>query len=815
MSSLFPLSPGLWLATSVLVMGVAVWWIARHPSVRRGRLLYALMALYLLFSGAYAVVHQLTGRGIDVSVIYHLQTGLGGTGWLDFVPVLAGAAVGVLLSLVLPAWLIRRLQGQAHQPDPSGAARPLLMSLALMGTAWAAHPGVHDLRQLSAAFLGPTSANADTFFTPPLALEAVQSVGPARDLVWIYLESLERGYLDSQRFPGLTPNLTALEQQSLSFTNLKQVEGTGWTIAGMVASQCGVPLLSLADGNALTGADRFMSNATCLGDLLKTQGHRLQFLGGASLVFAGKGAFYRTHGFEPQGLEEISPLLQKGTPATDWGLYDDTLYAHAWRQLTQQAQHEAPLGMLMLTLDTHHPNGHPSAACKNLSYGDARNPMLNAVHCADMLVGRFVRQLQQHPRLRDALIVIASDHLAMPNTATEQLEKEPRRNLLLLLNTGRPAQQMDRLGTSLDTAPTVLQLMGLQVPAMGYGRDLLGADPTLAEAMTENTDDFLLGRIPVLRQLWRYPDLREGLQWQADHLLVDQRRLPLPLLFQIDDKDRVSGVAYPGGRSLAELVLELPAAQSILWIDQCPLLQGLNGQEATTDGYCMAIGPSGSQWQVSVLGPKEGLSQTQFRQILNRARLQPVEPSLHNKRSEQVVNWLRWGRTHIDHTLSISGLVSPLMLFSSGQAHYGSFLTSQPTSTWLKRGVTLLRIKPTAAVQKVAYADTCADMQDQAITDSGVPPLDSIDVTRDRNGPSLYAMMAHDSAVCGPSKLPHIVQGTPLKEAAQLGFRQPYIGIWLPDGSVKEYTAPNGQTLTLVLVPEDGAEITQARGIPP
>jgi phosphoglycerol transferase len=796
-------------------MGVAIWWMARHPSVRRGRLLYVLMALYLLFSGAYAVAHRLTGKGIDVSVIYHLQTGLGGTGWLDFAPVLAGAAVGIFLSLVLPACLIRRLQGQALQPSPSGAARPLLMSLALMGTAWAAHPGVHDLRQLGAAFLGPTSASADTFFTPPLSLEGVQTVGPARDLVWIYLESLERGYLDSQRFPGLTPNLTALEQQSLSFTNLKQVEGTGWTIAGMVASQCGVPLLSLADGHALTGADRFMSNATCFGDLLKNQGHHLQFLGGASLVFAGKGAFYRTHGFEPQGLDEITPLLPKGTPVTDWGLYDDTLYAHAWQQLTQQAQQEAPLGMLMLTLDTHHPKGHPSVACKKMPYGDARNPMLNAVHCADMLVGRFVRQLQQHPRLKDALVVISSDHLAMPNTATEQLEKEPRRNLLLMLNSGLPAQQIDRPSTSLDTAPTVLHLMGLQVPAMGYGRDLLAADPTLAEAMTDNTDAFLLGRIPVLRQLWRYPDLRQGLQWQADHLLVDRRRLPLPLLFQIDDKDRVSGVAYPGGRSLAELVLELPESQSILWIDQCALLQGLNGQEATTGGYCMAIGKAGRRWQISPIEPHQAMDHQAIRQIMTHSRLQAAEPVLHEARPRLVQNWVQWGSLNIDQVLRVKGLQQPLVLRSSGHPSATSVANVQTSTDFLLRGLTLVRIKPDGQVEKVAHKDTCAQQPAEAVGQAHVQAMDRLARLKPQAGQAVLALMAHDSAVCGVSSLPDVVKDTPLQVAAQIGFRQPYIGIWLPDGSVHEYTSSNGQTLTLVLTPEDGADLAQAPGIEP
>jgi hypothetical protein len=82
-------------------------------------------------------------------------------------------------------------------------------------------------------------------------------------------------------------------------------------------------------------------------------------------------------------------------------------------------------------------------------------------------------------------------------------------------------------------------------------------------------------------------------------------------------------------------------------------------------------------------------------------------------------------------------------------------------------------------------------------------------------GPGVLALTAHDSAVCGVSSLPDVVRDTPLQVAAQIGFRQPYIGIWLPDGSVHEYTSSNGQTLTLVLAPEDGADLAQAPGIKP
>jgi phosphoglycerol transferase len=64
-----------------------------------------------------------------------------------------------------------------------------------------------------------------------------------KNIVWIYAESLERTYLDTTIFPGLLPHITELEKKSLSFQNIQQSYGTGWTIAGLIATQCGVPLV--------------------------------------------------------------------------------------------------------------------------------------------------------------------------------------------------------------------------------------------------------------------------------------------------------------------------------------------------------------------------------------------------------------------------------------------------------------------------------------------------------------------------------------------------------------------------------------------
>ena len=62
--------------------------------------------------------------------------------------------------------------------------------------------------------------------------------------MYIYGESLERTWFDNNAFPNLTPELGALKNESLDFSHTAQLPGTDYTIAGMVASQCGIPLFA-------------------------------------------------------------------------------------------------------------------------------------------------------------------------------------------------------------------------------------------------------------------------------------------------------------------------------------------------------------------------------------------------------------------------------------------------------------------------------------------------------------------------------------------------------------------------------------------
>lgn len=120
---------------------------------------------------------------------------------------------------------------------------------------------------------------------------------PGKNVVWIYMESLERVFWNKKIFPGLTPNLDRLRQEGLDFPGFETFTGASYTMAGIFASQCGVPLFNsafagvdyLAGNN--NGAEAFQPKIACFGDVLHSAGYDQVFLGGALISFSNKDLF--------------------------------------------------------------------------------------------------------------------------------------------------------------------------------------------------------------------------------------------------------------------------------------------------------------------------------------------------------------------------------------------------------------------------------------------------------------------------------------------------------------------------------------------
>jgi len=455
------------LYLSALIFIATVFVFLRPAAKHLGlALVFAFSAtLYLIFTLFYLLADYLSTNGIDESVAYHLFVDVGGAGLEDFTKQLVIGLVGLLVSITagsLIGYLAMRYGGRT--------SRRHLASLAFVPLAWVAHPGMADIYSLVKVRLAEsTTSRPEQFVPPPSALSFEQP----KNLIYFYLESLEATYFDESVFPGLLPNLKRIREKSYSFDNIRQADSTGWTIAGMVASQCGAPLIRPIGGrNEATPEGGFFSKAVCMGDLLSNAGYTLSYMGGADLDFAGKGEFYRDHSFDVvKGLDELKHRVDPGY-LTSWGLYDDSLFIFMREELDRLSSQNEPYAFYGLTLDTHHPFGHIPDSCEDLVYGDDMDPMLNAIHCSDKLVGELYDWLESTGKLENTTLVLASDHFAMRNTVWYKLEVMDRHNLLMIVDSDLPRGNNDKIGTTLDIAPTLLTTLGHEIDAYGYGRSL-------------------------------------------------------------------------------------------------------------------------------------------------------------------------------------------------------------------------------------------------------------------------------------------------------------------------------------------------------
>jgi phosphoglycerol transferase len=291
-----------------------------------------------------------------------------------------------------------------------------------------------------------------------------------KNLVLIYVESLEQGYSARATFGrDLLAPLTSLD--GASFPSYQQVPGTGWTIAAIVATQCGVPLarVTLLDGNSQGQAiSSFLQSATCLPDLLAARGYRNVFMGGASTNFAGKDKFLSQHHYhEVYGREE---WLKSGVRAADmngWGLYDGDLFSRAKTKLRELSATHQKFNLTLLTVDTHEPQGHLSASCARRGYVGFDG----VLSCTAQDLADFVQYAKTNGYLEDTQIVILGDHLARRNPLTAELSQLPERTIFnRFISTQTPTPNRTQL-LHFDLLPTILEFTGYAVTGgrMGLG----------------------------------------------------------------------------------------------------------------------------------------------------------------------------------------------------------------------------------------------------------------------------------------------------------------------------------------------------------
>ncbi len=561
----------LWLCLPLLVFLLLA-------SPRLAWLKAALLSLFLLLLSSWWLIDQLSGDGINAATLYHLRADMEGAGVGDFRSYIAMFAGLVVLSLLPLALLrVRRFRRPGNGLAIFAGFAALLVTSALLS------PLYPDARRLYQHMQPVDYAQVAPEYQVP-----AQPLARPKNIVWIYGESLERTYFDETVFPGLMPNLKRLADEALDVRGLDSAEGSGWTIAGLVASMCGVPLTTAqGDENSMGRMGRFLPEAVCLGDYLKQQGYTTHYLGGANGQFAGKGQFLASHGFD--AVHDLSWFKQQSIPKrhfSNWGLHDDVLLDTAYERFLELSRAGQPFMLTTLTMDTHHPAGHLPVACKRTRYrsGHGDIGLLHALKCTDRLISRLVDRIRSSEFAADTLVVVASDHLAMPNHLSHLLEEMPRENLLLFLGDGiAPRQLSAQAGTTLDTGATLLNLLDPAINAIGFGRSLL--DPAAgvsASAAARQGDGKDYSRyLAFSRSLWLGNDTPRMLRLEDDQVMVGVQQVQPPVLLEYDERWALKSVYLENTSQQFE---KADPANTLAYVDRCTAFE-----DGSADGDWCAL----------------------------------------------------------------------------------------------------------------------------------------------------------------------------------------------------------------------------------
>ncbi|MFB9868445.1 sulfatase-like hydrolase/transferase [Vreelandella sulfidaeris] len=436
------------------------------------------------------------------AVFFHLQAGIskhGGAGKMLTAVLYTLIMIGVLTSVT---WLSRH--------DQRWRLAERFFAIVLL----ASNPLLFGLGQRSAAIVTDDGAWLDRRYQLP----PTQELKNPPNLLLMYLESIERTYAN-ELFGDAYANLNALGERGAVFEGVRQMNNTGWTMAGMIASQCGVPLMpaGLLHDSQFEPLSKVVPGVDCLGDILAKQGYQLSYLGGASSQFAGKGLFYRGHHFSTvKGREELEPLLEDPEYVNSWGLFDDTLYditADEIRRLN--SEHNGPWGVVSLNLAGHAPHGYPSQSCVPQQGEFDGQDILYSVECSTWLARQLVERLESEGLLDNTVVVILSDHLTMRVPVWDQLTALDRDNTLIMLGDAIPPQRIRRDATMLDVFPTLLDALGFRLKEQraGLGTSLFSDKQTLVESHgIEVVNERLQEETALQHRLWEgiSPQRRES-----------------------------------------------------------------------------------------------------------------------------------------------------------------------------------------------------------------------------------------------------------------------------------------------------------------
>ena len=327
-----------------------------------------------------------------------------------------------------------------------------------------------------------------------------------RNLVYIYLESMEDTYADTgsggafsyNNIPELT-DLASFGEDFSGSTHLlnggRVLPGTTFTMGGIFAQTAALPLKvdigeeftdQRGSFNKMNTQDAFFKKVTNLGDILKKNGYRNVFMLGSNATFGGRRLYFGTHG--DYEIDDYVWATEQGIIPEDyyvfWGMEDQKLFAAAKERLRDLSSSDEPFNLTILTVDTHFEDGYICDICDEQQYPG--NDYANAIACSSRQVSEFVRWIMEQDFYENTTIVLCGDHTTMDSDFCRGVpDTYDRKAFTSFINAAAEPEDPERVRayTTMDQFPTTLASLGCTIEGdrLGLGTNLYSSRDTLIE----------------------------------------------------------------------------------------------------------------------------------------------------------------------------------------------------------------------------------------------------------------------------------------------------------------------------------------------
>lgn len=440
------------------------------------------------------------GKITPEQFLFNLKSPLSGTSNDSYIEILNSPVFGIVFSTVLFLIFINfpyNIQFSKGNSTKHVLSQRVLRKTSLLLSVILVIGGMSygvlklNLHQVAKAYFLDSSFIAEHYVDP----RNVKMSFPKkkRNLIHIYLESIENSYL-SKELGGnmdvnLMPELTKLSKEGISFSDSDkfggpyQTYGSSWSVASMINMGAGIPLKVPMKNNSYGLSGSFLPGSITIGDILEAQGYNQTIMFGADADFGGLTTYFGTHG--DFNIFDYKAAKKKGLIPNSyyvwWGYEDDKLYEYAKMELNRLHKEGKPFNFTMETADTHFPDGYLSKHAEKKH----SSQYANVISYSTKEAAQFINWIKKQPFYENTTIVVTGDHLSMDKNFFKDFNENYHRTVFnLILNSPITTTNVkNRDFAPFDMFPTILSSMGVHIQGdrLGLGSDLFSKTPTLIE----------------------------------------------------------------------------------------------------------------------------------------------------------------------------------------------------------------------------------------------------------------------------------------------------------------------------------------------